>query len=98
MRGTQVLSDIIKVEQSLNLDGLVNDDIYYYAVNNSLPSYLEEKDIQYVVDFQLMFTPRFRQRGGYDNPIFLQKLKPVITFDQGQFPPWQFLTVYKISR
>ncbi|MFZ1042976.1 MAG: hypothetical protein WCA79_00115 [Anaerolineales bacterium] len=82
----------------VNLDGLVNDDIYYYAVNNSLPSYLEEKDIQYVVDFQLMFTPRFRQRGGYDNPIFLQKLKPVITFDQGQFPPWQFLTVYKISR
>jgi len=81
----------------VNLDGLVNDDIYPYAVNNNLPAYLEEKDIRYIVDFQMMFSPFFQQRGGYNSPIFLQKLQPLTTFDQGQFPPWQFLTIYKIS-
>jgi hypothetical protein len=82
----------------VNIDGLVNNDIYPYAVNNRLPSYLEEKDVRYVIDFQMMFSPGFRQRGGYDDPFFLEKLKPVITFDQGEFPPWQFLTIYQIKR
>jgi hypothetical protein len=81
----------------VNIDGLVNEDIYPYAVGNNLPTYLKEKDIKYIVDFQLMFDPWFQQRGGYDNPAFLGKLQPLITFDQGQFPPWQFLTIYKID-
>ena len=82
----------------VNLDGLVNDDIYPYAVSNELPTYLKEKDIRYVVDFQMMFDPYFQTRGGYDSAIFLQKLHPIITFDEGQYPPWQFLTIYKIDR
>jgi hypothetical protein len=81
----------------VNIDGLVNDDIYRYAVSNSLPHYLEEKDIRYIVDFNVMFSSPFRERGGYDNPIFLQRLQPLKTFDQGEFPSWQFLTIYKIS-
>jgi hypothetical protein len=81
----------------VNIDGLVNNDIYSYAVNNRLPAYLEKAGIRYIVDFELMFTAGFRQRGGYDVPVFLQKLQPLIVFDQGQFPFWQHLTLYKIG-
>jgi hypothetical protein len=81
----------------INIDGLVNNDIYPYAVSNNLPAYLEKTGIRYIVDFELMFSPGFRQRGGYDVPGFLQKLQPLIVFDQGQFPSWQFLTIYQIS-
>jgi hypothetical protein len=83
--------------QVVNIDGLVNDDIYPYAVSNNLPAYLEEKNIRYVVDFQMLFSTWFQRRGGYADPAFLAKLQPLMTFDEGQYPPWQFLTIYKID-
>ncbi|MBK9206865.1 MAG: hypothetical protein IPL71_00580 [Anaerolineales bacterium] len=79
----------------INLDGLVNNDIYPYAIKNELPVYLRKKDIGYVIDFEPMFT-LYTKRGGYDDPDFLQRLEPIIQFDQGQFN-WKFLTLYRVN-
>ncbi|MBK8822554.1 MAG: hypothetical protein IPN58_08060 [Anaerolineales bacterium] len=56
----------------INLDGLVNNDIYPYAIKNELPVYLRKKDIGYVIDFEPMFT-LYTKRGGYDDPDFSTK-------------------------
>ncbi|MDL1896608.1 hypothetical protein FBQ82_10060 [Anaerolineae bacterium CFX7] len=59
----------------VNLDGLVNNDIYAYAVSNTLPTYLSQKQIRYLVDYEnVMEAPYMRQRGGYDDPSFISKL------------------------
>lgn len=80
----------------INLDGLVNNDVIPYIVQNQLPAYLEKTGIAYVIDFEPMFTV-YPQRGGYDDPSFLQSLQPVMQFDQGQFH-WRNLILYKIQR
>ena len=82
--------------QVINIDGLVNESIYPYAVGNELPVYLKQENILYVIDFQTMLIPVYRKRGGYDDPVFLENLIPVARFDDGQFPVWQFLTLYRI--
>ncbi|HVN17045.1 MAG TPA: hypothetical protein VMT73_14975 [Anaerolineales bacterium] len=81
----------------VNLDGLVNNDIYPYAVSHNLPAYLQAKNIHYILDFQNMLYPPFTQRGGYDNPDFLSHLVPLKTFDQGQFIEFKFLRLYRID-
>lgn len=60
--------------QVVNLDGLVNNNIYSYAVNNDLPSYLTDQNIIYIVDFQRMFAEEARRkRGGYNDAAFFAK-------------------------
>lgn len=80
----------------VNIDGLVNNDIYPYAVSNSLPSYLRLKNIHYILDFENMFQPPFPRRGGYDNDNFLSHLVPLKVFDQGQFVEFKYLRLYRI--
>lgn len=81
----------------INLDGLVNNDIYLYAVNNDLPAYLSSRKICYVIDFENMLTHEpYRVRGGYDDPDFLTKLKPIMVFDRGEYK-WRYLTLYYID-
>jgi hypothetical protein len=68
----------------INLDGLVNNDIYAYAISNRLPSYIAERRITYVVDFKTMLDiPEYRMRGGYDDDTFLGGLRPIKLFDHG---------------
>jgi hypothetical protein len=81
----------------VNIDGLVNNDIYPYAVSNSLPDYLRDKGIKYILDFENMFHPPFPERGGYSDPGFLARLKLVKEFDQGQFEEFKFLRLYRIN-
>lgn len=81
----------------INIDGLVNNDIYPYAVSNDLPAYLRAKNIHYILDFENMFHPPFPQRGGYDDAAFLARLEPVKEFDQGQFEEFKFLRLYRIK-
>lgn len=82
----------------INIDGLVNNDIYPYAVSNNLLAYLRAKDIRYILDFENMLHPPFPERGGYDDANFLSQLEPVKEFDQGQFEEFKFLRLYRIKR
>jgi len=59
----------------INLDGLVNDDIFPHARDNTLLTYIDEKNIRYIADFERMFEEDFRRRGGYDDPEFAARLK-----------------------
>ena len=81
----------------INIDGLVNDDIYGYAINNELPTYIAQQNITYIIDFKKMFDDeRRRLRGGYDNDIFIKTLQPIKVFDDGQYS-WGYLTLYQLS-
>ena len=82
----------------VNIDGLVNNDIYPYAISNTLPAYLRTKGIHYILDFENMFHPPFTKRGGYEDTAFLTQLEPLKTFDQGQFFEFKFLRLYRIKQ
>jgi hypothetical protein len=81
----------------VNMDGLVNNDIYPYAVSNRLPEYLQAQGIRHILDFENMFAPVFAARGGYEDPEFLARLKPIKTFDEGQYIEFKFLRLYVID-
>ena len=82
----------------VNLDGLVNNDVHEYAVNNRLAEYLAERNINYLIDFQNMFSSRaIRSRGGYDDDNFLRTLRVIRVFDEGEYV-WEYLTLYRIER
>ncbi len=81
----------------VNLDGLVNDDIYPYAVNNELPVYISERNIQYVIDFENVFLDQKRRlRGGYEDADFITRLEPIKVYDDGEYY-WKRLTLYHIA-
>ena len=82
----------------VNLDGLVNNSIYPFAVSNDLPSYIAEQNIGYIIDFDKMFTSDSRRlRGGYENAAFLEKLVPIERFDNTGTEGWINLTLYQIA-
>lgn len=82
----------------INLDGLVNNDIYSYAVRNELPTYISQKDICYIVDFQNMLTsPMLRIKGGYNDANFITRLTPKILFSNEKHE-WQYLTLYHVLK
>lgn len=82
----------------VNIDGLVNDSIFPFATTNSLPIYLEAEDVDYIIDFQTMLDLPYSARGGYNDTKFLGRLVPIKIFDNGEFPNWKYLTLYKIIR
>lgn len=49
----------------INIDGLVNDDALTYIRGGTLLSYLQQRNIRYIVDFDVMMAPKYRRRGGY---------------------------------
>jgi hypothetical protein len=80
----------------VNLDGLVNDDIYSYAISNQLPSYLSQKGIRYIIDFEQMLTAEQRRvKGGYDDVAFVDRLQPIMVFDDGRYG-WKYMTLYRL--
>lgn len=81
----------------VNLDGLVNDDIYPYAVSNRLPDYLRQQRILYIVDFEGMLSDQtYRRRGGYDDELFLASLDPVIHFEMERVLWGGRLVLYRV--
>lgn len=81
----------------VNLDGLVNNDIYVYAVSNSSFEYIKKTNIRYVVDYDVMFTEDFLARSGYNDPRFLNVLSPLIIFNEQEYPHWGHFTLYKVE-
>lgn len=80
----------------VNLDGLVNNDVYAYATAGTLPAYLAQQDIRYVVDFDLMLTYELaHKRGGYDS-AFVERLHPVKFFCCSA-PPWERIGLYEVD-
>lgn len=52
----------------VNLDGLVNDDIYPYAKAGALADYVRARKMAFILDYEIMFTRQdVAQRGGYGN-------------------------------
>ena len=83
--------------QVINIDGLVNNDVYPYVLSNTLPSYLDSRKIKYIVDSQSMLDESFRIRGGYDNPAFIQSMVPIKVFDPGRLD-WKSFTLFRIKK
>ena len=81
----------------MNLDGLVNNDIYEHARDNTLLQYLAQVNVSYVIDFDWMFVDTaMRRRGGYDDAAFQSTLRPVTVFDRAT-SGWKGLTLYRID-
>lgn len=60
----------------VNIDGLVNDDIYEYASQDRLVDYLVERDIRFVLDYPAMWTlENYERRGGYTNGALRRRLQ-----------------------
>jgi hypothetical protein len=53
----------------VNIDGLMNDEVYPYVVTDTLHCYVLRKDIRFIVDSPVMFSPPMAMRGGYANGI-----------------------------
>ena len=63
----------------INLDGLVNDDIFDYAKRDALSEYFDARDIGYLLDYPGMWTqPSFQQRGGFSNGDLNRRLQPAL--------------------
>jgi hypothetical protein len=72
----------------INIDGVVNDEIYDYMKNNELFDYLVKNDIRYLVDYDEMIrNPEYRSRGGYLDGRFDRCVRPLQAIDGGA-PGW----------
>ncbi len=79
----------------VNLDGLVNNEVYEYAISNDLPSYISSKGIRYIIDYENNFLDEKRRlRGGIDDWDFISRLRPIVVFDDGEYY-WKHLTLYE---
>jgi len=81
----------------INLDGLVNNDIYEYAKTNQLPKYLALKHIEHIVDFSRTLGEEQRRiQGGYDDLGFLMSMSIEKVFGD-KYPYWGQLTLYRTN-
>jgi hypothetical protein len=64
-------------EKVINLDGLVNDDIYPYLVADRLHCYLVHERLPFVVDSMGWFDDRARMLGG-SSGVFRKNVQPYI--------------------
>jgi hypothetical protein len=80
----------------VNLDGLVNNDVYQYSARNRLLQYMDGVSVKYVVDFEQMVTSDYyRKRGGYDDPSVLERFVPLRRFDD-RTEGWSRMTLYRV--
>ena len=72
----------------VNIDGLTNDEVLPYIKSNNLFDYIKAKNIDYLVDYQLMLTSRvLRKRGGYFDERIDRCVSPIQAID-GNSPNW----------
>jgi hypothetical protein len=83
----------------VNLDGLVNDDVYPYAASANLACYVANEDIRYIVDWDLMFSNDwFERRGGYADGLLASALTPRHSFEWRPNSAFDQLVVYEVDR
>ncbi|HVB81195.1 MAG TPA: hypothetical protein VNE82_14750 [Candidatus Binataceae bacterium] len=72
----------------VNLDGLMNDDVYPYVVDGRLADYVTRRGLRSIADHEDMLTnPLFRRRGGYAGPGLDSMLTPLATFTAPEIEP-----------
>lgn len=83
----------------INLDGLVNNDIYEHASMNNLQQYIDNVEILYIIDFKLMLeNETLQRRGGYEDPAFLKRLTLVKEFsDINLKGKWREIGLFEIQ-
>jgi hypothetical protein len=87
----------------INLDGLVNDNAIPYIKNNNLWDYIISNNIDFIVDYEEMFTnlpPWYLQkRGGHQDIRFHRCLKRGQVIDGGAIP-WMSLPlrIYEVDK
>lgn len=84
----------------INLDGLVNDEILEHIKNRSLPSYIRQRNIEYIIDFDVMIhEDRWMRRGGYSSEWANKCLKFEKYMDDEDSPTWinSRLTKFKVN-
>ena len=66
--------------RAINLDGLMNDQIYPYMRDHKVSEYLNDSRIDYIVDFpSQIVNPVLAKERGYDGESLFVQLKPVHT-------------------
>jgi hypothetical protein len=82
----------------INLDGLINDQIYQYALEGKVEQYIDHAQIKYIVDFPPFIEDPYNSKIlGFDGKSLDARLKPeyrIISKDPGD--PWREYTLFKI--
>jgi hypothetical protein len=84
---------------TVNLDGLMNDDVYPFVAGNDLAGYIKSRDIHYLLDFSMSVeSPGAQRHGGYDSPAFRAMLHPAQVLSPTQ-PSYQDsrMTLYRLG-
>ena len=79
----------------INLDGLVNNDIYAHMISNTIPTYLEMQQVRYVIDQEMTFHEYFSRRGGFHDPNFLKRLVQTQSFGDPSLS-WNHIVLFEI--
>jgi peptidoglycan/LPS O-acetylase OafA/YrhL len=81
----------------VNLDGVVNDQIYPYVLDNRLIAYLDATNVKYVADYPMLITEGATEFG-YSAHELTTRLQPVYStpkFESGDY--WTNYTLYRLS-
>jgi len=82
----------------INLDGLVNNEIYPYAVSKTLPAYLAEKDIRYVLDYRhIVESEEYQRAYGFADGGFITRLEPIRIFSGSYSDGEQEMVIYRVN-
>ena len=65
----------------VNLDGLANDSVYNFIINNNLFDYIKKERINYIADYDFMFKDNNKKRGGYLDKRFDQCINKIVQID-----------------
>ena len=83
----------------INLDGLVNDQIYPYALKGEVVEYIDSAKIKYIVDFPPFIANQCNWKIlGYDGESLDARLTPVhraLSKDPGD--PWREFTLFEVQ-
>jgi hypothetical protein len=81
----------------VNIDGVMNHEIYPYIVSGRFMDYLREARIEYVVDFTVMLTnPNLQARGGYDGRLLAESV-PVLRWpSKAPESPWNEMQIRRV--
>lgn len=75
--------------RTVNLDGLVNDDIVPHAKNGTLFEYIRERKIGTIADFGVMLSEQYRARGGYADGKLAACMRVTQTIELPGIRPWR---------
>ena len=77
----------------VNLDGLANDSVYNFIINNNLFDYIKKERINYIADYDFMFKDNNKKRGGYLDKRFDQCINKIVQIDDN-LKKWQNSNLY----